>query len=639
MARARVRYWFDNWMSRGTAAIMMLLGAATIVFVFAVAVLVVLFRALPDDADDYDFWDVVWGNLMRTMDPGTMGGDVGWGYRLLMLVVTVGGLIIVASLIGIVSSAFDEKMASLRKGRSRVLEKHHTLILGWSGKLFPVISEICIANESRRRSVIVVLADRDKVEMEEEIRARVPRPGRTRIICRRGDPMSVLDLEMANPAAARSVVILPPDDDADPDATVIKIAVALTHHEPADAATAPHIVAELRDPRNLEAARLVGRGRAHWLLASDLVSRMTVQTCRQSGLSAVYTELLDFDGHEMYFTRQPALVGRTYREAQFHFSTSTLIGIESGGRVSLNPPADVRIEETDRLIVIAEDDSTITLTEPGPVQHELITSAAPRPPKPEHTLILGYNPSVQTMLDELGAYVAPGSTVCIAADVEPPSLVVPPNLEVSFQSADATSRAVLESLDIVRFDHILVLPYRHRLDDQAADAKTLVTLLHVRDIADRHDVDLNIVSEMLDDANRELAEVTRADDFIVSDRLVSLMLSQISESEDLIAVFTELFSSSSAEVYLRPADLYVTGGVEVDFSTVSAAASARGETAIGYRIAADVTGDPAHGVRLNPPKAERRAFAPGDTVIVLADDVVQSPTADAAREFEAESPR
>ena len=81
-----------------------------------------------------------------------------------MLLVTIGGLIIVASLIGIVSGAFDGKVEELRKGRSRVLENEHTLILGWSPKVFSIISELVVANESRGK-----LGDR---------RRRRPRQGR-----------------------------------------------------------------------------------------------------------------------------------------------------------------------------------------------------------------------------------------------------------------------------------------------------------------------------------------------------------------------------------------------------------------------------------------------------------------------------
>ena len=600
---------------------MALLGLATVVFVFAIALLVVVFNAFPEDARGGDFWDVVWGNLMRTLDPGTMGADSGWGFRILMLVVTIGGLIIVASLIGIVSGGFDDKMAQLRKGRSRVLEKDHTLILGWSGKLFPIISELCIANESRGRSVIVVLADRDKVEMEEEIREYLPDPGRTTIICRRGDPMSTRDLLIASPGSARSVIILPPDEGEDPDAAVIKIALALTQDGTLHGGRIPHIVAELRDPRNLEAARLVGHGRAHWLLASDLISRMTVQTCRQSGLSAVYTELLDFSGNEIYLTDQPLFDGLTYLDAQLRFPTSAVMGVQRAKEVLLNPAADFMLEASDRLIVVAEDDSSISTALPGTPEDAAISHKWLEPAHPEHTLILGCNSSLQTMLDELAAYVAPGSTVSIVADVAEPSLLATPGLDVSFARLDSTRRAVLDSLNIIEFDHVVVLAYRELLEPQAADAKSLITLLHLRDIADKHDVSLNIVTEMLDDRNRELAEVTKADDFIVSDRLVSLMLSQISESEELVAVFAELFSSSGAEIYLRPAELYVAYGVTADFYTVVAAAAAHGETAIGYRLASEVHSRAAeYGVHLNPRKTERRSFGPGDMVIVLADD-------------------
>src|SRR5690606_297417 len=141
-----------------------------------------------------------------------------------MLIVTIGGLIIVASLIGIVSGAFDSKVEELRKGRSRVLEHDHTLILGWSTKVFPIVREICLANESRGKSAIVILADRDKVEIEDDLKAQLPDTGKTRIIVRSGDPMNLAELEVANPHTARSIIVLAPEDDDDPDSTVIKTA-------------------------------------------------------------------------------------------------------------------------------------------------------------------------------------------------------------------------------------------------------------------------------------------------------------------------------------------------------------------------------------------------------------------------------
>jgi len=619
----RFRYWFDNWMSKGTIALMALLGVATVVLVLVVgAITWVVVGLLPDKynsfGEDYTPWDIFWGGLMRTLDPGTMGGDQGWVFRILMLIITIGGLIIVASLIGIISGAFDSKVEELRKGRSKVLEKDHTLILGWSTKVFPIISELVIANQSRGKSFIVVLADKDKVEMEDEIRAQVGDTGKTKIICRPGDPMDLTELEVSNPQNARSIILIAPEGSSDPDLDVIKTALALTNN-PHRRPDKFHIVGEIQDPANLEAARLVGRGEAHWVLGSQLIGRITVQSCRQSGLSVVYSELLDFDGDEIYFTEQPALYGKTYFDTQLAFVNSAVMGFVKAGSVQLNPSADAIYEAGDQLIVIAEDDSTIALATPGVANASAVSTGKSPKPHPESTLVLGYNPGLTGMLVELDEYVTPGSSVTVLADVEKPEFPKTSNLAIDFRRGDATSRTLLDSLKVENYDHIIVLAYKN-LDAQRADSKTLITLLQLRAIEELTGVDLNIVSEMLDDRNRELAEVTNADDFIVSDKLISLMLSQVSENRQLTQVFDDLFASEGSEVYLNDVDLYVAPGESVTFYTVLEAARRRGETAIGFRIVADARdGAKGYGVKVNPLKSQSRSFAPGDKIIVLAE--------------------
>ncbi|MGB3911411.1 MAG: hypothetical protein WBL06_13150 [Pseudolysinimonas sp.] len=623
-AGERLRYWFDNWMARGPIALMALLGIATIAFVAVLGTIAWIVLTLIGDTgnlgeESQTPLDLIWRSLMRTLDPGTMGGDQEWPFRIMMLIVTIGGLVIVASLIGIVSGAFDSKVEELRKGRSRVLEHDHTLILGWSTKVFPIIREISTANLSRGKSAIVILADRDKVEMEDDIKAQVGDTGKTRIIVRSGDPMNLAELEVANPHTARSIIVLAPDDADDPDSTVIKTALAVTNN-PRRKAGSYHIVGELQHPGNLEAATLVGRDEAHWVLSTELISRITVQTCRQSGLSVVYSELLDFDGAEIYFTEQPRLVGKSYFDAQLAFATSAVMGLVRGGKVTLNPPADTTLAAGDLIIVIAEDDAAVELAEPGTPDLGAVSDSTVEPAMPEATLVLGHNEGLKLMLAELDGYSTARSRVTIVADVDEPGFDGLLNLDVSFQRGDPTSRAVLDALYVHGFDHIIVLAAKETLPAQRADAKTLITLLHLRDIAVKKGSNLNVVSEMIDDRNRELAEVTQADDFIVSDQLISLMLSQLSENKRLTDVFDELFASSGAEIYLRSADLYVTPGSETDFYAVLEAARRRGETAIGYRLDEFArTSEYDYGVTVNPTKTEKRIFAPGDKIIVLAD--------------------
>ncbi len=107
---------------------------------------------------------------------------------------------------------------------------------------------------------------------------------------------------------------------------------------------------------------------------------------------------------------------------------------------------------------------------------------------------------------------------------------------------------------------------------------------------------------------------------IVSDHVISLLLSQISENRELAGVFADLFDADGSEVYLRDATDYVAAGTTTTFATLVVAASGRGETAIGYRIAGRQDEPGSGGVIVNPSKGTEYAVREGDRLIVLAED-------------------
>ncbi len=634
-----LRYWFDTYMSKGTIALIGGLAVVSLVLVLAGgAVVAVGGRAvapiLDGEQQPLSFWEAVWWSLMRTFDAGTMGGDEGWGFRWVMLFVTVGGIFIVSTLIGVLTAGVEGKLEELRKGRSRVLESGHTLILGWSPQIFTILSELMIANENQKNACLVILADRDKVEMEDEIRARVERRGRTRIICRSGSPMDPTDLTIVNPNQSKVILILPPED-SDPDTMVIKTALAITNH-PQRRSEPYHLVTQIRDPKNLGVLQLVGqRDRLQAILADDVIARVMAQTSRQSGLSLVYTELLNFSGDEIYFAQEPTLVGKTYGEALLAYETSCVMGWKpAGGAASMNPPMDTVLGPGDEIFALSEDDDTLIVSGNSvpPIDEMAIRlHGRAASPRLEKYLILGWNRCAITILRELNAYVARGSQALVVADstaspqVETVGETIAQhgsqldNLQVTFRPGDTTDRDLLESIHAADYDHVIVLSYAG-LEAQEADAKTLVTLLHLRDIAERDETPFSIVSEMLDLRNRQLAEVTGVNDFIVSDHLVSLLMAQLAENPALYEVFADIFDPEGAEIYLKPIGDYVETGRPVNFYTVVQAARRRGETAMGYRVAAQ-SHDAAvsYGIHTNPPKSEEVVFAPEDRVIVAAE--------------------
>ncbi|NJO90004.1 MAG: hypothetical protein HC831_14440 [Chloroflexia bacterium] len=146
-------------------------------------------------------------------------------------------------------------------------------------------------------------------------------------------------------------------------------------------------------------------------------------------------------------------------------------------------------------------------------------------------------------------------------------------------------------------------------------------MLHIRNFAEKKGKKLNIVSEMFDQNNRELAAVTKADDFIISDNLISRMLTQLSETRDLKKVFDDLFDADGSEIYLKDAIKYVKPNVPVNFYTVLESAAEKGETAIGYRIVEMAHSiEDNYGIFINPLKSEKVTFTEEDKIIVLAED-------------------
>lgn len=623
----RFRYWFDNLFSKGTGALIAGLAVLSLVIIAVTALLLVISGFAPGDGPRVSFMEGVWLSLMRTLDAGTMGGDEGWGFRIIMFILpTLGGVFIISTLIGVLTSGVEGKLEELRKGRSRVIEQGHTAVLGWSDQIYTIITELVAANENQPKSCIVILADQDKVEMEDRIAAQVGDTGKTRLVCRSGNPMDLADLAIASLDTAKSILVLSPDGE-DPDSQVIKTVLAITNR-PGRREDPYHIVAELRDPKHLEVGKMVGKDEVEWVLVGDFVARVIAQTCRQSGLSVVYTELLDFGGDEIYFFSDPALVGNTYGEALNRFNKNVVLGIKpADGQAALNPPMDTILTSGDQLVVIAEDDDKILLDGKDAVQHELVVADAVDELTPERTLLLGWNWRGTSIINELDHYVAPGSEVVVLSNVEDVQAQIErvcTNLErqkITVLRGETTDRRTLDNLQVGSFDHIILLCYSDTLDVQQADAQTLITLLHLRDMSEKNGFSYSIVSEMLDVRNRNLADVTRADDFIVSDKLVSLMMAQVSENKYLNAVFGDLFDPEGSEVYLKPAGEYVALGLPVNFYTVVEGARRRGETAIGYRIKAlSKDASQAYGVTLNPAKHAAITFTAHDKVIVLSEE-------------------
>lgn len=84
---------------------------------------------------DASFSEALWLSWSFVADSGNHADRVGTGPRIVSVSISAGGMLIFAMMLGLVSDAISEKVDSLRKGKSEVIENNHILILGWSDKL------------------------------------------------------------------------------------------------------------------------------------------------------------------------------------------------------------------------------------------------------------------------------------------------------------------------------------------------------------------------------------------------------------------------------------------------------------------------------------------------------------------------
>jgi ion channel POLLUX/CASTOR len=636
----RLRYRFDNLMSGGTIALVAVLFAVTFAMVLATALLLVLTRIRPEgEAQPLGLAEALWQTTMRTIDTGTIAGDSGWSYRLVGFLITMGGIFIVSALIGVLANGLQGRLDDLRRGRSRVIESGHTVILGWSPQVFTIVAELAWANrhlrsaadDSRRRrsACVVILAERDKVEMEEEIRTKVPHTMGTRVVCRTGSPLDLDDLQIASPDTARAIIVVSPGGDT-PDLPVVKamIALAKDRHRLQDRS---HVVAAIHRPANLDVARMIGGDGADVFMVDRLISRMIAQTCRQPGLSVVYAELLSFQGAAIYCHEEPTLAGVTYGQALFRYDDSALLGLRyRDGRVQVNPPMDATIQPGDQVIAIAQAAAAIRPSgRTGyEISEEAIGSAQGSSVKPiERLLILGWNRRGPLVIEQISHYAPPGSQVLVVAPFDPEQMRADcaplglRGLSVTFESGNYADRPTLERLAAGGHHYVLILSRTDISDIQVADAWAMLALFHLRDIMAKTGRAFSIVSEILDVRNRDLSEVSSAEDVVISERLVALALAQIAENREVVPTLVDLLNPGGVEIYLKPARDYIVPGRQVNFYTVVEAARRRGETAIGYRLLAEA-GDPGRsfGVHLNPDKPAAIVLGEDDRVIVLAEE-------------------
>ena len=608
----KLSYKFDQYLAKGTISLVVLLFVLIISFIFVMITIGYFINP------EKEFLEYFWIGFNQTLDPGNLLGEEGsLIYMLIMTISTFMGIFVMSLFISFILSGFQNRLLKLSNGKSIVIEKNHTLILGWNDGIFVIINELILANLNQKAPKIVILSELKPLEMLELLKIYVPDTKNTRLIFRSGDIAESNDLNMCSIDDAKSVIVL--GDDFEITRSLIGISATNFYEIPNN-----HVTAVFNNIKNMNACKNIAKGKLEALYFKDFIKRIIAQTSLQPGLSNVFNDLFDFDGDEIYFSKHDYLVGSTFLDIQKSFEKSIVIGIKRSESIFIHPNNSEILFENDELIVITGDDDT-AIYKPfknETMPHKLNETERISSQRECQILVIGFSDDTMGVLEELDNYVL-NNSICtmLVVDQQTKDYIEKNNLNLKnmilqVTVGDTTSRNFLEKYIKNSLSSILIFGNK-TTEEKNRDSESLLTLLHLRDIEVSLGFSLNIVVEIKEIRNAKIVDLVKVDDFVISEMTSNKLLTQISENRKLSEIFEYLLTDEGSEIYLKPISNYIDVNYEVNFYDLIDACAIKGEIPIGYKKKSSLENN---GITLNPLKTAMIQFTIDDSIIVLSED-------------------
>lgn len=267
-----------------------------------------------------------------------------FGGRAAGIFFVLSGAALRAVLIAAIVSWFVNRVLARTKGVKRVDLNGHVIICGWNSRV-PQMIEVLRREAFGAGVPVVLLAPLSENPVPNEPIKFV-----------NGNPSRLDDLKRAAVERAQAAIAVTDESDNDPhtdstyDARAVLTVLALKAANPN-----LHVVAQMRDPRNRDHFE---RARADEIIASAEMSEgLLARAALNVGIANAFASLLRLDTpQEMYIIdTPPGLEGKTFQAALVHQQirdNTILVGIIEGGKPMLCPPAQYRLHNGTRLIVL-----------------------------------------------------------------------------------------------------------------------------------------------------------------------------------------------------------------------------------------------------------------------------------------------
>ena len=518
------------------------------------------------------------------------------------------GWIVFSLLVSILSAALQTRLTLIRRNLNHVLATGHTIILGWDSTVFSVVDQLSSEDE-RSPSDVVILADIDKEEMEEELARHCVSRRARRVLCRTGRIDVTANVEGLGVPWAREVIILSGEDSQAnmPDRHVLKAVLVCRHilleTGPAGRTSPIPLVATVGGAVSRSLLQPIAdesRALIQTLLVEpkDMLSRIVAQSAAQADLALVYGDLLSYRhgngqarttrGGEIYIVPVPETglpASLSFEDCLYGFPRAIPIGYQdSEGQVVVNPLPDdaragYRLGPRDRLVCVA--DSREEIRWGGRILHFPVGfELTPQPVEPRSVLVIGEGEKALLTIRYLGDHLPKSSRILTSC------------AGLATAMGDCTVETVIiggvsgilgEKSDIAadRADTIVLVDDERDLDIHDSRMLHYLAALHVRGLSTGRRP--KIVVELVDPRNRRVAEATGANGVIISSEIISNYMVQLAREPARGAVYGDLLDAAGSDICLMPAPVYAeSASTPLSFLDIMLRGRACGHITIGY---------------------------------------------------------
>jgi hypothetical protein len=639
--KEKLRYRFEQFLSKGGSSIFLsLLIVFLVAFTVIAGLRVLLINIFPAlNYTDNVFTDI-WYTFLEMTSTGSMQKDTDSPAFLKIMTILAGlvGVVLLSMLIAFITTSLNKLLYEFRKGRGRVIESGHTLIFGWNERIVDVIRELIIANESESDAAVVILSNEEKEAMDDLITKRLPNTETTRIITTQGDFANLSEHTRVNIQEAKSIIILAgcsesatQSDKIDSDVQALKSILAIISGREGEEEIP--IIAEVFTDEKRNLISFFNYDNIITLDSWEIMGKLLIQTSLTSGLDAVYNEMLSFDGGEVYFT-EGDWAGLSFYDLVYRFKDGIPMGVynEADGLI-LRPDEDRKMKAEDQVVIFAEDDSTINF-EPASFisSNDLPYTEVRMEQTQRRVLIMGWHRVANIYIDEAADYLKEDSVIDIMFKEPSQDLIDRvqemkeeyDDFNINLKNTDTLSIEAIREMNPFSYDNIIILSqYGEEMSADKIDSDTLVILLILRKLKEEaENANSKIITQVLNSENQDIILQTNVDDFIISNKLITMILAQLSEEPLIKVLYDDLFSEEGSEIYVKPAHLYFDDFPQnIRFIDIINQAVKREEICLGFRLGSlSGDADANFGVKLNPAKDEMITLTQADFLVVLSED-------------------